>query len=321
VSATRLIYRGPRHWDTTLALELGEVDCEGIELRFDTRPTIDAGLEGLRDGSCDIAEVPLVPVVAAIAHGDDSLTALPVFLSRRFAHRFLWVAQESELAGPADVGNGRVGWAPGSAVAAAWSRDLLRRAGSDPTFVPGAMGGSMAAVLDLGREPDGATLPAAVAAGDLDVLVSPYPVPADEGGGRLRPLIADRGGAERGWIEDGGYFPMITVLALRRDAVADGPGVAVALLDGFERSLAAGEARLSYPGAPAVTLPWLPDQLAEARERFGGRTYRNGLGPNEVGINAFIRGCAALGVAEREIDPAELFAPGADRWEPKVESP
>lgn len=302
-------YRGPRQLDRTLALELGEVRVPGIELEFDVRPTIDGALEALLEGDCDAAEIPLGVLVSFVARGDGRLTGVPVFLSRRLPHRFLWVAADSGYGQAADLDGRTVGWAPGSGAAATWSRYLLSASGAVPEFVPGAMGGSMSAVLDQGREADGQTLPEAVLSGGLDALATPYPVPADEGGVGLRPLIADRGAAERQWVRDGGIVPMSTVVALGGRA-AGSAEIAAALLEGFEAAKLAGLERLRYPGAPAVGLPWLPDHLAELDELFpGGSPYVHGLKPNEPALRAFAQHAHALGITSREVEPGELFAP------------
>src|SRR5262249_57883700 len=111
------------------------------------------------------------------------------------------------------------------------------------------MGGSMAAVLDLGREPEGKTLPLAVAAGELDALATPYPVPPGEGGEALRPLVADRGAAEREWVAGGGVLPISTVVALAKRS-AERPELAAALLQGFEAARLARPERARLPRAP-----------------------------------------------------------------------
>src|SRR5262249_62019943 len=67
-------YRGPRHLDRTLSLELGEVPVAGVELEVELRPTIDGGLEALLEGSCDAAEIPLGALLSFVARGDRRLT-------------------------------------------------------------------------------------------------------------------------------------------------------------------------------------------------------------------------------------------------------
>lgn len=302
-----LRYRGPRHLDRTLALEVGDVDPAGLRLQFDVRPTIDGGLEALLAGECDVAEIPLGVLLAFRARRDHRVVGVPVFLSRRFPHRFLWVARDSDLHRPADLDGRTVGWAPGAGAAAAWSRHLLTGAGAAPEYVPGAMGGSMAAVLDLGREPAGETLPEAVIGGQLDALATPYPVPPEEGGDRLRPLIADRGAAEREWVAEGGFLPMSTVLALA-GSPAESTDLAPALIEAFEAARQAGLERLRYPGAPAVGLPWLGDHLLELDELFpSGSPYRHGMTENLPALQAFTHQAHALGITPVELRPEELF--------------
>lgn len=315
MTSAPLRYRGPRHLDRTLALELGEVAVEGVALEFDVQRTIDGGLEALLGGACDIAEIPLGAAMALVAAGDQRVTALPLFLSRRFPHRFLWVATDARAEKLTDLSRCRIGWAPGSGAAACWTRHLLHTTGVTAEYVLGAMGGSMAAVLDLGRQPDGETLPERVLTGKLDALATPYPVPAAEGGDRLRPLLGERGDAERAWVREGGYLPMTTVVAMRRTA-GDAGVSKIALMDAFEAARQAGQERLRYPGAPAVALPWLEDDLAELDDLFGGDAFPHGFAANVPALSAFADQCGSLGITSRRVEPVELFDAETSAWRP-----
>jgi 4,5-dihydroxyphthalate decarboxylase len=314
VSARSLRYRGPRHLDRTVALEVGAVRPAGVDLAVEATPTIDGGVEALLSGDCDLAEIPLPVLLGHVARGDGEIVGLPVFLSRRFPHRYLWVALDSSHARIEDLGGARIGWAPGSGAAAAWTRHLITSEGVEPEYELGVMGGSMAAVLDMGRPVEGETLVEALVGGRLDALATPYPVPPADGGDGLRPLLRDVAAAEHRWVIGGGALPMTTVIAARGEALT--ADLATAIADAFAEAHEAGLARLRYPGAPAVALPWLAEHLAEIDRLFGGDPYPYGLARNEPVLEAFIDNARALGLVEQPVRAADLFLESLRGWRP-----
>jgi 4,5-dihydroxyphthalate decarboxylase len=302
-------YRGPRYLDRTLALETREVAPNGVELIYETAPSIGGSIEALRRGAIDAAEVLLGDFVSAIANNDDRLVGLPIFPARRFAQRFVFVAHDADLNGPGDLDGRRLGWPPGAATAAVWVRALVDASDADAEYVMGPIGGSLARILDRGAE-GGETLPERLAAGKLDGLITPYPVPPDEGGDRLRLLLAEPGEHEQAQVRDGGYFPIANVVVIRHDLYDRHRWIACALVDAFAEAKVLGSQRLNYFGALAVGLPWLSVQLEEIDRLFGdGDAYPYGLEANRAPLEAFARHAAQLGVTAREIALDELFAP------------
>jgi 4,5-dihydroxyphthalate decarboxylase len=300
-------YRGPRYLDRTVALEIGEATPSGVWLTYEVSPSIGGSIEALRRGEIDAAEVLLGDFVSAIAGGDDRLVGLPIFPARRFAQRFVFIASDAALQRPAELDGCRLGWPPGAATAAVWVRAWMKDSGASAEYVIGRLGGSLARILDRGVE-EGATLLERLAAQELDAVVTPYPVPLDDGGDRLRLLVAGPGEDERAQIRQGGYFPIANVVVIRRDLYERHRWLACAMVDAFADAKALGSERLNYFGALAVGLPWLSAQLEEIDTLFGGDAYPYGVEPNRAPLEAFAHHAAELGVAPREVALDELFA-------------
>jgi 4,5-dihydroxyphthalate decarboxylase len=307
VSALRLVYRGPRYLDRTLPLETGEVRPTGIELVVQATPSLGGGIEAVREGSADAAEVLLADFLAGVAAGDDRLLGLPVFLVRRFAQRYVFVARGSDLRTIAELDGRRLGWPAGAATAAAWVLALAQGTDARPTPVRGPVGGGLARILDRGDV--GESLVEGVRRGDLDGVVTPYPVPVEDGGDDLRLLLADPGAHERDQIRRGGYFPPNTLVAMRRETYERDRWVATALVDAFAEAQTLGAERLNYYGALAVGLPWLSTMTEEVDALFGGQAYPYGLARNRRALADFAKHAAALEVAPPELAPEELFPP------------
>lgn len=157
MNTLRLKYKGSRYLDRSVALETGEAAPDGIDLDFVPVPSLGGLLDQLRGGEVDIAEVLLGEFVAHVANGGGDVVGLPVFPSRRFAQRWLWVADESTLTELRHLQGRRLGF-PGRAHGGiAWVIALLRATAglevADVVLVRGAIGGALARILDTPRPP------------------------------------------------------------------------------------------------------------------------------------------------------------------------
>jgi 4,5-dihydroxyphthalate decarboxylase len=311
MSALRLSYRAPRYLDRTLALETGEVAPAGVELEYLVVDSIGGSARAVEEGDVDLAEVLLGEYVERIAAGDDRLVAIPVFPARRFPHRFLFVAQESELRGLESLAGRRIALPRRAASGAVWVRHLLARRSVEAEFCYGRLGGKLADRLDGPLSDEQLAEPALaqrLELGEIDCLLSPYPLPAEEGGARLRLLLSDPAAEERREIHGGGIFPISNVVVLRREMCRRHPWLPETLLDAFAEAKELGIRRLNYLGALAVSLPWLSTMLEEIDELFGGDAYPYGVAANRDTLEAFSTFAVAQGLAARTVSVEELFA-------------
>jgi 4,5-dihydroxyphthalate decarboxylase len=312
MSALALSFRAPRYLDRTLALETGEVAPAGVELEYLVVDSIGGSARAVEDGDVDLAEVLLGEYVQRVAGGDDRLVAIPVFPARRFPHRFLYVREDSELHDLESLAGRRIASPRRAASGAVWVRHLLARRSVEAEFSYGRLGGKLADRLDgplTDEELEEPTLADRLERGEIDCVLTPYPVPADEGGAQLRLLLADPAAEERREIRSGGIFPISNVVVLRREMSIRHPWLAETLLDAFAEAKELGIRRLNYFGALAVSLPWLSTMLEEIDELFGGDAYPYGVGPNRETLDAFSTHAVAQGLAAREVSVEELFAP------------
>jgi 4,5-dihydroxyphthalate decarboxylase len=311
VSGLRIAYRAPRYLDRTVALETGEVAPAGVELEYIVVDSIGGSARAVEEGEVDVAEVLLGEYVQRVAAGDDRLIAIPVFPARRFPHRFLFVREESELHDLESLAGRRIAAPRRAASGAVWVRHLLARRSVDAEFSHGRLGGKLAARLDgplSDEELAEPTLAQRLERGEIDCVLTPYPLPAEEGGAQLRLLLADPGAEERNEIRSGGAFPISNVVVLRREMCQRHPWLPETLLDAFAEAKELGIRRLNYLGALAVSLPWLSTMLEEIDELFGGDAYPYGVGPNRETLEAFSTYAVAQGLATREVSIEELFA-------------
>jgi 4,5-dihydroxyphthalate decarboxylase len=318
VSSLQIRYAGPRYLDRTVALETGEVDVRGIDLQVRAAPSLGGLLEAAVAGDVDVAEVLLGHYVAHVGRGGDELIALPVFPARRFAQRWLWVAADSSLTELAQLRGARVGWPAGAAGALAWVAGLLRRSAdmdlAEVELVYGRMGGGLTKILDGAPPPgtedpgDAPTLPDQLRSGAVDCVMSPYPVPPDDGGADFRLLLPDAGAHERAYLQAGGIYPILSVVVMRRDVYEGDRWIAWTLADAFAEAKVLGLERLNYFGALAVGLPFLSVMLEEIDDLFDGDAFPYGLERNRPALEEYLANAVSTGLIEQPLAVDELFA-------------
>ncbi|HXG36275.1 MAG TPA: ABC transporter substrate-binding protein, partial [Dehalococcoidia bacterium] len=106
-----------------------------------------------------------------------------------------------------------------------------------------------------------------------------------------------------------GFFPIMHMVVLRRDVYEQHRWVANALLVAFEEAKAFARRRFQETGVLSVSLPWLPAHLEETNDIFGTDPFRYGFEANRPILEAMTQYLVEQGLAQRKLDPAELFAP------------
>src|SRR5579863_4747616 len=118
-------------YEIVRALQDGTVQPKGIELVLGGYP----GTRGIHDQvahgkACDINEYNGGHYVVQKAHGRDDITAIPVFLHRRFRHSFIYKNTGKGIEKPSDLAGRRVACRTIGAAAAYWMRGHLEEHGA-----------------------------------------------------------------------------------------------------------------------------------------------------------------------------------------------
>jgi 4,5-dihydroxyphthalate decarboxylase len=270
----------------------------------------------------DVSEFGLGKYVALRSRGDDTLTAIPVFPSRTYRHTALYVRGDSPLRSLEELAGKRVGVPEWAQTAAVYVRGMLSHtAGVELSSIEWFQAG----VNEAGRRekvaialPDGVrltpmpedSLNEMLLAGRLDAVSSAQPPAAFlAGDGSVRRLLADPVAAERAYWEKTGVFPIMHLVALARELAEEHRWLAGNLVAAFEqakqRSLArARDAMISYFPLPSIAT--LADAAAET---YGTDFWPYGFEANRRTLEAFLSFAHEQGVADRLMEPEELFEP------------
>lgn len=319
-----LTYGGMLYPDRTLALALGDVRPAGVDFNYAiTDFPGDLFRQQCQYGLFEASEMSLATLILMVARGDDRFVGLPIYVMRSFRHGQVYVHEGSGIRHPADLRGKRVGVVEYQMTTALWVRGFLRdHYGVDASQLRWYTGGliepvwaqrlavDLPADVRLEQIPAGATLEGMLAAGELDALVTIQPPRGfGRGEGPVRRLFPDYREVERAYYLKTGHFPIMHVVALRRDVYERNRWLALSLLEAFGRAKEAGMRRMRAVTGLAVSLPWLGPDLEEIDELFGGDAFPYGYAANLRTLETMTRYAYEQGLAVRKVDPAELVAP------------
>ena len=308
-------------YDRTQALADGRVRPEGVDLTYLTLPVEETFYRMMRYREFDVAELSLSSYVVSLCH-DAPFVAIPVFPSRSFRHNGIYVNAGSGIERPADLVGRVVGVAEYQLTANVWIRGILDEHHGVPVdsvryrtgglHEPGRI--EKAAVdlpptIDIAPIEPGATLAGLLTSGDVDALYTPRsPRPFLDRDPRVRRLFADPRAEEETYYRATGIFPIMHVIALRRDVYERRPWLAMSLYKAFTAAKAAATERLAETAAPLSMVPWSYAEFDRVRDLMGDDFWPYGLPANEHTLATFLRYSHAQGLADRLLRPDELFA-------------
>lgn len=320
----RLTYRGLSYWDRTLPIEQGTVTVPGLDLEFEVveRPG-DLFRRQAQDAEFAASEMSLSTYLMVRARGDDRLLGVPIFPSRNFRHRDVYLRPGLEIDDPRSLRGMRLGVPEYQMTAALWIRGLLEdEYDLRPDDVTWCVGGLRDASYEprlthdpprgvrIDRIPRGRWLEEMLASGDIDALVTVTPPPTlGSTVDAVHRLFPDYVSQERAFHGRTGIFPIMHLVVCRSAEVAREPQLPRLLYDLFDRSRQVALERLRYLSCLAVGLPWLPDHLADIEATFDGDPFASGIAANATSIGAAMDYAVRQGLVDRTLRLDEIFAP------------
>ena len=260
------------------------VYAKDIELRFQpemTNPTRHKAM--VRDLAFDICEMNICTYLIAREAGV-SLTALPVFLFRKFRHGNIFIRPDGPIKSPEDLSTARIGCPNLQAAAVIWASGILRDTfGIDqrgPIWVTEReedLPFTTPTNLKLERAPPGHNVADLLIHGDLDAIITPQiPELFLVGEPRIARLFPDYADRERAYYVASGLFPIMHVTAIKSELVDKEPWIIESLLAAFEASKRDAYERLRLDRT--IPLAWFSARWEEERRLLGDDPWIYGLG-------------------------------------------
>jgi 4,5-dihydroxyphthalate decarboxylase len=305
-------------YDHTRDLAHGLVSVEGIELVHLNLPIEEIFFRFIKFREWDVSEMSFAKYVALRSQDDGSIVALPVFPSRVFRLSSIYVRPDGKVRSPADLRGARIGLPEWAQTAAIYTRGYIAHELGIPLA---SIEWVQAGVNEPGRAekvalklPEGLRLRPAptrslndlLLAGEIEAMLSARP-PAAFADGRIVRLVPEYRGAEEAYYRKTGVFPIMHVVAMRREVLDAYPWAAMNLLKAFEEAKRRSLARLSDITASHAPLAWMGDYVAHMRALFGDDPFPYGIEPNRRTLDAFLQFAHEQGVCHRRLAPEDLF--------------
>ena len=311
-------------YDRMQALYTGEVRPEGIDLDFlaiDSPREIFDRLSG--KGEFDVAEMSSSEFISRKSAGQCPFVAIPVFPSRAFRHGFIAVNRRSGIRSPKDLEGKRVGVPLYTMTAAIWIRGHLQHEyGVDLSTIrwvqgstnsPGAHGEPT--VLPLVRSvpiednETGKSISQLMEEGAVDANIGTSLPVSMRRNPDIQRLFPDFREVEKEFYARTRIFPIMHVLAIRREVYDRHPFVAASLYRAFCESRDVALAKMRYLGALRYMLPWIPADLDEIDQVFGGNPWPYGIEANRPTLEALVTYMVDQAVIAEPVAVDELFVP------------
>lgn len=310
-------------YDRTRPLIDGRVRPEGIELSISVLKPRELFPRMLDRQEFDISELSLGSYASLAGRGDCLFVAIPVPVSRVFRHSCIYVRAGAGIRSPQDLKGKRVGTTQYGATAVVMMKGMLQdEYGVLPRDLHWLVGGlttpAEKPLIPLNLPNDvtlefagrGRTLEGMFAAGELDALCSIYiPRLFLNGSPDIVRLFPDFKTVEQDYFRRTGIFPIMHIVAIRKDIYIRHPWIAQKLYAAFCESRDIAVEALYDTDALVATLPWVIDHVEESRRFLGRDFWPYGLEPNRPTLQALCRYVYEQGLAQRLLQPDELFVP------------
>jgi 4,5-dihydroxyphthalate decarboxylase len=302
-------------YEIVRALKEGAVAADGIELVMLTgMGSKERHWRMARKNEFDVCEVNIGGYYMGRDRGEP-LTAIPVFLHRRFRHGFVFVNAEAGIRTPKDLIGRRIGGTNFQPASNIWMRGILEEHYGVPHkdciwVVEREEDVEFTKPKDLRIEmiAPGKRLDVMLAEGEIPAMLSPdLPRLFVQGDKRIVRLFPNYKDIELEFFRSTGIFPIMHVNVIKQDIVDKYPWVTTNLVKAFEEAKNIAYRRMANPRV--VPLAWIRTAWEEQEEVLGLDPWAYGLNDaNRKNLQAIQRYCHQQGLIGRMAPLDELFA-------------
>jgi 4,5-dihydroxyphthalate decarboxylase len=279
----------------------------------------------------EVTELGLIPYITMfINDGFRGYTLLPIFISRTFRHRNIYVHVDSGITKPEDLRGRRVGTPGYGSSANTWVRGMLKdqygisaedmhwveatKSSDIKGTVSSANGGGsryqLADDFPLESGPPGVDESDLLLSGECDALITPItPQAFADGNPKIRQMFPDLKSAEQTYYRDTGLFPIMHAVAIRADVAKDNPGLPEAVFRMYSEAKQIAYANLAATTVLRTTLPWVTEEYEETRKLMGDDYWRYGIEANRKELSAVMRYTHEQGLVKSRGNFKEMFHP------------
>ena len=310
-------------YDRNRPLIDGRIGIDGVDPIFMTLSPEEIFFRAFRHQEFDISEVSFSSQVVSVDRGDPAYIAIPAFLSRAFRHTSILIRNDKGIEQPEDLKGKRIGLAEYQLTANVWTRGLLEdEYGIKPSDIQWVRGGmevphrpekiklQLPPDVSIENAPEGKCLNDLLKEGEIDGFIGPRTLSCfDEGHPNIKRLFDHSIEAATDYYRRSGIFPIMHLVGIRTSLAEEQPWLAAALLKAFSESKQAALTHLSDTSATKVTLPFIEEQITNARDLLGDDYWSYGVGSNRKVLDNFLDHHHRQGLSSRRVTIEELFHP------------
>jgi 4,5-dihydroxyphthalate decarboxylase len=315
-------------YDRVQAIKDGLVGIDQADVSFHNEGIYSLNAQAFGpEQTYEVTELGLIPYVSKYINEDfRDYVLIPVFISRTFRHRNIYVHADSGIEKPEDLRGKRVG-TPGYGMSAStWIRGfLLDEYGvkaNEMRWIETAKSSDVGTLnkgfakyyfpddFPLEKGPPGVDESELLLSGDCDALITAItPKAYIDGNPKIRRLFADIRSTEQQYYKDTGLFPIMHVVAIRADAAKEKPWLPAAALKMYSEAKQIAYENLSTTTVLRTTLPWVMDEYEATLKLMGDDYWSYGIESNRKELELVMRYTYEQGLVKRQMDFEELFYP------------
>ena len=290
-------------YDRMLALYTKEVQPDGIDLDFivndNPREIFD---RMVREQAYDLSEMSCSEFIQRTSQGQCPFVALPVFPSRVFRHGYIVINRKSGIKTAKDFERRRIGVQLHTMTAAVFIRGLLQHEyGVDLSTIhwvqgaidtPGSHGSPtvlpLVRPIDLEVNTSNSSLSELLERGEIDAIIGATLPKALGRNPDVVRLFPDYGKAEAEYYKKTRIFPIMHLIAIRKEVYDRHPFIGKSLYRAFCDAKSIALKHMHFTGAPRYMLPWLMPAVEQIDALFGGDPWPYGIEENRPTLEALI---------------------------------
>lgn len=319
-------------YDRVQAIRDGKVVIPGVESSFHATNIYELNDQVLGGGGAfDIAEVGLLPYMTKyIDAGFRDYVLIPIFISRSFRHRNIYVHVDSGIEKPEDLKGRRVGTPGYGASSNTWIRGMLQDqygvAPDDMQWIEtshssdkkgglnkSSGGGSryhLPADFPLTNGPPGVDESELILSGGCDALITAItPRVVAEGNPGVRTLFGDTRAAEQAYYRETGLFPIMHAVAIKASLAATNSSLPAAVFRLYSEAKNSAYQNLASTTVLRTSLPWAAQEYEDTRALMGHDYWRYGIEANSKELEAMVRYAHGQRLVSKRIDYLDMFHP------------
>jgi 4,5-dihydroxyphthalate decarboxylase len=311
------------NYDRVKPLIDGQVKVEGCDVNYLVMNIEESGHRAFASREFDVTELSCSIYMVARSRDLDDYIAIPIFPSRSFRHSAIYIRDDRGISSPDDLRGRKVGVPVYSMTAALWVRGMLQQEyGVSPSQIEWFTGGleqpgreephplRLPADIKVSAIPPDRSLSEFLETGQLDALVTARaPLCFERRKPHIKRLFENYAAAEKDYYRRTRLFPIMHLLAVRKELAAAHPWLPSSLFKAFLQSKQLCIAELLDWTAAKVSAPWALAGLEETVALMGTDYWRYGFRENLPELQVMTRWSYEQGLSARLLKPEELFHP------------